>query len=141
MLGFSAGSIRRELITFYDEDILKTEKLGNLLFYKINIKYPFFKELKSIVQKTLGIEGRLKKVLFPLKGIKLAFIHGAFAARPVVSQHTVDVLIIGNPDLFWLKKATQSIEKRIQKKLVISIYSIEDIKRIKGSQKKVLLDM
>ena len=55
VLGYSAGSIRREILKFQRDNLFKTEKLGNLIYYSLNTKHPLFKELKSIVSKTAGV--------------------------------------------------------------------------------------
>jgi len=79
MLGYSAGSIRRELLRFRKDDLFNTQRVGNLLYYSLDNKHPLFKELKSIVSKTVGVEGSLRKTLSSVKDIKIAFIYGSFA--------------------------------------------------------------
>ena len=74
MLGYSAGSIRRELLKFQKDNLFETNRTGNLLYYSLNTKHPLFNELKNIVFKTIGVEGLLKKMLSPIKKIDIAFI-------------------------------------------------------------------
>ncbi len=81
ILGYSAGSIRRELLKFKNDGFLFNEKVGNLLYYKINSEHPLFNELKAIVSKTIGIEGNIRKKISSIKSINYAFIYGSFAAN------------------------------------------------------------
>jgi len=78
LLGYAASTIRRELLKFQKDGLLKTEKTGNLLYYYLNASHPLFKELKNIVFKTVGVEGSLKQMVSSVKGIKTAFIYGSF---------------------------------------------------------------
>ncbi|GAI13105.1 unnamed protein product, partial [marine sediment metagenome] len=55
ILGYSAGSIRRELLKFQKDNLFNTERVGNLLYYTLNTKHPLFKELRAIVCKPWGL--------------------------------------------------------------------------------------
>ncbi len=60
-LGYSAGSIRRELLKFVDDDLLCTQAVGNLVYYSLNTEHPLYEELQSIVRKTLQAGGASKR--------------------------------------------------------------------------------
>jgi len=70
ILGYSAGSIRRELLKFQKDDLFKTEKAGNMLYYQLNTKHPLYRELKSIVAKTVGLEARIRIALSSIISIR-----------------------------------------------------------------------
>ena len=65
----------------------------------------FFEEFKNIVSKTIGVQGRLKKELEKIKGIKQAFIFGSFAKNKENSLSDIDLMVIGkvNEDLLISK--------------------------------------
>jgi len=131
ILGYSAGSIRRELLKFQKGNLFNTQKVGNLLYYSLNTKHPLFKELKSIISKTIGIEGGLRKVLLSIEGIKIAFIYGSFAAKREKVTSDIDIMIIGNPDTSVLNEKVAELEKRLQREINISIYSREEYRHKK----------
>ncbi len=126
ILGYSAGSIRRELLKFQKDNLFNTQKVGNLLYYSLNTKHPLFKELKSIISKTIGVEGGLRKALLSIEGIKIAFIYGSFAAKREKATSDIDIMIIGNPDTSVLNEKVAELEKRLKREINISIYSREE---------------
>ncbi len=131
ILGYSAGSIRRELLKYQKDNLFNTQKVGNLLYYSLNTKHPLFKELKSIISKTIGIEGGLRKALLSIEGIKIAFIYGSFASKHEKVTSDIDIMIIGNPDTSVLNEKVAELERRLKREINISIYSPEEYERKK----------
>jgi hypothetical protein len=103
-LGYSAGSIRRELLKFQKDNLFNTHRVGNLLYYALNTKHPLFKELKIIVFKTVGVEGRSRTTLSSIHGVNVAFIYGSYARRKEKDSSDIDLMIIGNPDTSLLNE-------------------------------------
>ena len=131
ILGYSAGSIRRELLKYQKDNLFNTQKVGNLLYYSLNTKHPLFKELKSIISKTIGIEGGLRKALLSIEGIKIAFIYGSFAAKREKVTSDIDIMIIGNLNTSVLNEKVAELERRLKREINISIYSPEEYERKK----------
>jgi predicted transcriptional regulator len=57
ILQTSVSMIRKELTRLEEEGIFLSRRKGNLIYYLLNQSYPLFDELKSIVFKTIGIQG------------------------------------------------------------------------------------
>ena len=131
ILGYSAGSIRRELLKYQKDNLFNTQKVGNLLYYSLNTKHPLFKELKSIISKTIGIEGGLRKALLSIEGIKIAFIYGSFASKREKATSDIDIMIIGNLNTSVLNEKVAELERRLKREINISIYSPEEYERKK----------
>ena len=131
ILGYSAGSIRRELLKYQKDNLFNTQKVGNLLYYSLNTKHPLFKELKSIISKTVGIEGGLRKALLSIEGIKIAFIYGSFAAKREKVTSDIDIMIIGNLNTSVLNEKVAELERILKREINISIYSPEEYERKK----------
>ena len=141
LLGYSAGSIRRELLRFQKDNLFNTNKVGNLLFYSINTSHPLFKELKSIVSKTVGVEGSLKKSLSSINGVKIAFVYGSFASQKEKSSSDIDLMIIGNPNTSSLNEKIAELEKRLKREINPAIYSIQEYKTKKKSKSGFIMDL
>ena len=141
MLGHSAGSIRRELLKFQKDSLFVTQKVGNLLYYRLNTAHPLFEELKSIVSKTVGVEGSLRKELSSVKGIKTAFIYGSFAAKREKSGSDIDLMIIGNPDSSVLNEKIAGLEKKLQREINVTTYSPEEYKYRRKAKSGFILDV
>lgn len=141
LLGYSAGSIRRELLKFNRDDLFITEKVGNLIYYALNTEHPLFEELKSIVFKTVGIEGAIKKMLRQFENIKYAFIYGSYAARNESASSDVDVMIIGNPDTSTLNEKIAELEGKLNRQINITLYSVSEYKRRKRSKSAFIMEL
>jgi len=131
MLGYSAGSIRRELLKFQKDGLFNTEQRGNLLYYALNPKHPLFKELKAIVSKTIGIEGSLRKALSSIEGIRAAFIYGSFAANREKGTSDIDVMIIGEPETSSLNEGIAELEKKVNREVNTTVYSWREYRQKK----------
>jgi len=141
MLGYSAGSIRRELLRFQKDNLFTTQKIGNLLYYSLNTKHPLFEELKSIISKTVGVEGSLRKLLSSIRQIKIAFICGSFASKSQRAASDIDLMIIGNPDISNLNEKIARLEKKLKREINTSIYSWEEYKTKKKAKGGFILDL
>jgi predicted nucleotidyltransferase len=141
MLGYSAGSIRRELLRFQKDDLFNTQRVGNLLYYSLNTKHPLYKELKSIVSKTVGVEGSLKKTLSSVKDIKIAFIYGSFATRREKAASDIDLMIIGEPDTSLLNEKIAELERRLKREINPTVYSLKEYKAKKKAKSGFILEL
>lgn len=141
MLGHSAGSIRRELLKFQKDALFKTERAGNLLYYSLNTKHPLFKELKSIVSKTVGIEGLLRKVLLSVENIDVAFLYGSFANGQEKSFSDVDLFLIGNIKENILIEKINKLEKELQREINYALYSKKDFLKKKTENEPFIKDI
>ena len=141
MLGYSAGSIRRELLKFQKDNLFNTQRVGNLLYYSLNTKHPLFKELKSIVSKTVGVEGSLRKTLSSIKDVKIAFIYGSFATKREKAASDIDLMIIGDPDTSLLNEKIARLEEKLKREINITIYSLKEYKEKKKAKSGFIMEL
>jgi predicted nucleotidyltransferase len=141
ILGYSAGSIRRELLKFQRDNLFNTQREGNLLYYTLNMEHPLFKELKAIVAKTVGIEGSLRNALSSVEKIEIAFIYGSFAAKREKDTSDIDLMIIGNPDTSQLNERIATLEKRLRREINPTIYALAEYKAKKKAKSGFIMDL
>lgn len=141
ILGYSVGSIRRELLKFQEDKLFNTQKIGNLLYYSLNTGHPLFEELKSIVSKTVGVEGSLREILLSIKNIKISFIYGSFASEQLKGTSDIDLMVIGNPNISILNEKIAGLEKRLKREINTTIYSWKEYKDKKGDKGGFILDL
>ena len=141
ILGYSAGSIRRELLRFQNDKLFNTNSVGNLLYYSLNISHPLFKELKSIVSKTVGVEGSLKEALSSVKKIKIAFIYGSFATKREKAISDIDLMIIGEADISHLNEKIIGLEKKLKREINPTIYSLKEYRAKKRAKSGFILEL
>jgi len=130
-LDMPVSIIRKELLRLKEEGVFLSEKKGNLVYFRLNTAYPLFDELKSIVRKTIGIEGLLKEAVSKIKGVKVAFIYGSFAKSKERAKSDVDLFLIGDINEGQLIRQLNSIENTIKREVNYTIFSQEEYKNKK----------
>jgi predicted nucleotidyltransferase/predicted transcriptional regulator with HTH domain len=121
------ANLCREMDRLVDEDIFVYRVSGKQKYFKLNKDYIFYKELKSIVARSLGIESKLVKALISTKGITASFIYGSYADGREKAGSDIDLFIIGNKseqDEFIEK--INSLEKRFGREINYRFFSIND---------------
>lgn len=122
------GTFQRTLNGMVSEGILTSEYRANARFFKANKKYPIYKELKSIVFKTVGVQGSIKKVLEKGGNIKFAFIYGSYARAKESYLSDIDLVIIGNPDEDKLIDELDRLEEKLQREINYKLYTFKKLK-------------
>ncbi|MBU1147747.1 MAG: nucleotidyltransferase domain-containing protein [Candidatus Omnitrophica bacterium] len=97
--------------------LLKSEKRGNLKLYSINRTYPLYDEYRKIVMKTLGPEGKLRKILQNTIGATEAYIYGSYAKDKMDAHSDIDLLIVGSHDIVLLQKELSKLQKAIDREI------------------------
>ena len=100
--------------------------MDNLLYSYLNTNHPLFEEFKSIISKTVGIEGSLRESLKLIKGIEIAFIYGSFASAEEKPSSDIDLMIIGAPNTTALNARLCNLEKKISREINPTIYSVQE---------------
>lgn len=141
LLGYSAGSIRRELLKFCEDGLFTTKKQGNLLYYSVNTNYPLYNEIKTIIFKTVGVEGLLKETLSKISEIKTAFIFGSFASKTENIESDIDLMIIGDPDISLLNEKIAGLESKLKREINFVVYSVKEYNSKKRMKSGFILDI
>lgn len=131
IINFSVGNIRRELLKLESQGLFTFRRQGNLVYCSLNKKHPLFKPFKSIIFKTIGVEGELRGALKRINGIKLAFIYGSFAKGTERISSDIDIFIMGNVNEEELIKAISKAETTLKREINYSLYSRKDFEKKK----------
>jgi predicted nucleotidyltransferase len=122
------GVFQRDINNLVKNGILESYYQGNNRFFKINKNHPLYKELKSIFFKTIGIKGKLERIVKDIKGIKEAFIYGSFAKGEEQEQSDIDLCVIGTIDENSLIKKLTELEKKIDREINYILISEKEYK-------------
>lgn len=120
------GNLSRELSRLEKEGIFISQSRGRQKHYSLNKNYPLFKEMKSIIFKTVGIEGSLRSVLSDVAGIEVAFIYGSYAKKKETATSDIDLFIIGSPDEGKLVNIIEKLEKQLGREINYTIYPLRE---------------
>ena len=129
ILNKKPGVFQRTLNNMVLEGILVSEYRANSRYFTVNKNNPIYKELKSIIFKTIGISGSIKQALEELKNLKLAFIYGSYAKNQENYLSDIDIIIIGNPDEEILIKKLDNLEKKLQREINYKIFSYNNLEK------------
>lgn len=133
-VGTTQGTCRRELNKLVDMRLLMSTREGNLQFYQINKRNPLYREFKTIIQKTIGIEPHLKNTLRSVEGIVFAFIFGSYAKKEFKPESDIDLAVIGDIREEMLMKILKDIEKTVGREINYHLYALTEFKeKIKAS--------
>lgn len=128
VLAEDPGNLSKELKRLEREGIFTSIIRGKQKYFSLNAKHPLYKEIKSVIFKTIGIEGSLKKIINGLEGVKLSFIYGSFAKDKENSASDIDLFIVGGPDRDKAMEQIEALEKKIQREINYNIYPEKEFK-------------
>ena len=141
VLGISVGTIHRELVRLQASGILDSDNVGNLRFFRVNKASPVFKELKQIIFKTEGVQGRLEVKLKSLKGLKAAFIYGSFAKGEENAHSDIDLFLFGDFSEDELIPKISELEGEFDREINFTIYTALDFKKEMKKDNSFLKDV
>lgn len=130
----SSGTAQRELERLAKGGILVKEKKANLVYFKLDTASNIVNDIKSIVDKTIGIGYLLKEVFKDTKGIDFAFIFGSYVKGGFSKDSDIDLYIIGSVDEGIVHKKVQGVEGVINRTINYHLTSkIEFKEKLKKS--------
>jgi len=140
-LDIPVSIIRKELLRLGEEEVFISEKKGNLVYFRLNTDYPLFDELKSIVRKTIGIEGLIKDAVSKVKGVKASFIYGSFAKAKEKAKSDVDLFLVGDIDESQLIRQLNNIENTIKREVNYTFFSQEEYNKKRKKKDSFIMDL
>ena len=91
------GTVLRELARLEKSGLVSVTQVGNQRHYQANPSSPLFDELRSIVDKTVGVVGPLAAALRPLAPrIVAAFVYGSVARKSDTGRSDVDLMVVSD---------------------------------------------
>lgn len=125
-------NLSRELKTLARQGIFSVEVRGREHYYKLNKKYPAFKELKGWLRKTIGLETVIMETFENDPQIQVVVLYGSFAHGREDIMSDVDLLIVGAVTLEDLADRLYALEHRLGREVNVSIYSSKKFKQNKN---------
>lgn len=141
------NSVRRELQNLLNIGIVRSVSQSNRLYYEVNPKYKFHKELQSIFQqipakskeiKQTKEEDQILKSLQRAGNVRLAFLTGAFVRG---SNQIIDIFIVGDMNKAQLSRVISDLEKQMNRELNYTSMTIEDFDYRRNLNDRFLIDI
>jgi len=124
------SSLQRELHSLEQSGILRQRKDGRRVYFKAETQSPIFRELRSILEKTVGLIPSLRVALAPFADkIACAFVYGSIARREEHATSDVDLMVIGTVGLGDLAPSLRKAEKRLGREINVTNYSVGEFRK------------
>lgn len=141
ILNEDAGNLSKELVRLEKAGIFVSNSRGKQKYFSLNKNYVLFKELKSVVSKTIGVEASLREIMDSDSGIKTAFVYGSFAQNKETSSSDIDLLLIGKPQESKLMKKIDNLENSLGREINFTVYSEKDFANCIKSKNSFILNL
>ena len=125
-LNIDAANLSRELKRLVAEGAFVSEKQGNLKYFSLNLRYPLYQELKSMIFKTIGVQGAIENLLSKTPGITRAFIYGSFAKNSEHAGSDIDLCLILRKKAFkevGLLEGIHRLERKLGREINYSFFT------------------
>lgn len=124
----STNAVREELNQLTRTQLLKSEKNGRNVFYRANTDHALFPELRSMVQKVMGIDQVIDGIIKRLGDIHKAFLIDDYAEGK--DTGIIDLLIVGNVNQFHLNDLSRKTERYIGRKIRYLVLDIQEAQNL-----------
>jgi len=92
-----SGAVQREVTRLAESGLVSVELKGRQKRYHANKKAPVFRELRSLVMKTLGPPDIVKKALQSIDSqLELALIYGSVAKHTDNADSDIDLMLVSD---------------------------------------------
>jgi predicted nucleotidyltransferase len=132
-LGYSATIVGEELDRLERTGILTSERIGRARRYRVDEASPIAAEIRSLVQKTIGVEARVREALADLPGLEEAFLYGSYAAGTERATSDLDLLVIGEVDQQELSERLTEVERDLGRDVNVVTYTRAELERLRDA--------
>ena len=120
----STNSVREELNQLTKTDLLTFQKNGRQVYYKANQKHPLFPELRSMINKVVGIDQVIDGIVNRLGELECAYLIDDYAEGK--DTGIIDLLLIGDIDQYHLNDLSRKTERYIKRKIRALVMNREE---------------
>ena len=111
----STNAVREEINQLKKTNLLKSEKNGRQVYYMANTEHALFPELKSMVEKVMGIDQVIDSIINRIGNLEKAYLVGDYAEGK--DTGIIDIILVGDVDHYHLNDLIQKTEKYIKRKI------------------------
>ncbi|RJP81612.1 MAG: ArsR family transcriptional regulator [Desulfobacteraceae bacterium] len=124
----STNSVREELNQLTKTNLLKSQKNGRQVYYMANQEHPLFPELRSMINKVVGLDQVIDGIVNRLGDLEGAYLLDDYAEGK--DSGIIDLLLIGNIDQYHLNDLSRKTERYIKRKIRPLVFSKEEYQEL-----------
>jgi hypothetical protein len=123
--GESTNSIRLELNKFEKAGLLKSEVKGNKKLFQANTQHPLYKDIHSILLKTIGFDQIIDRVINKLGNVNEVYVTGDFARG--IDNPIIDLIIVADAlNKEYLLKLVGRTEEFISRRIRYVVFGLRE---------------
>ncbi len=128
-VGAGHGALQRELKHLTDMGLIVRRVQGNQVLYRANAQSPIFKEIKSLITKTVGIHDAIRSALAPLEAeIQVAFVYGSVARQKERASSDVDLMVLGSAPFGEVVSALGPAQRVLGREINPTVFPISEFR-------------
>lgn len=123
------SSLQRELKSMVAAGLLLRRQDGRRAYFKANVESPVFKDLRGLLEKTVGMIPALTAALRPFGDrIELAVLYGSVAREEEHASSDVDLMIVGTLKQIDLLPVLRKLEARFRREVNVTLFSSREFR-------------
>jgi predicted nucleotidyltransferase len=122
-LSIDPSNLSRELRRLERDGLFRSEVSGRQKYFQLNREYPLFREVRSIIAKTIGAAPLIARSVKTIDGIEEAYLYGSFARNQQDAASDIDVLVIGKPNGETLAEVMGKLERQLGRDVNYTVLS------------------
>ena len=126
--GESTNSIRVELNRLSDANLLTSEQEGRTVQYSANKKHAMFEEIQSLVQKYMGMDQIIDKLVSKLGKVKSAYLIGDYARG--IDSGLIDIVLVGDINKQELDKVAMRRGRDLERTIRPLVVSVKQLRSL-----------
>ena len=116
-LRIDPSNLSKELERMERDGLFRSEISGRQKYFQLDRTYPLFREVRSIVAKTIGAIPMMGESLRRIEGIEEAWLYGSFARNQQDAASDIDVLVIGAPSGELIAEGVRKLERQLGREI------------------------
>jgi predicted nucleotidyltransferase len=125
----SVGAVQREFENLSKVGLIVRQPVGSQVFYRANRDAPIFREMRALVNKTIGLFSALRSAVGSLSNqIVVSFVYGSVAHEEETAQSDVDLMVVGTTTLDEVLSRLSTVEKSIGRPINLTVHSVAEFK-------------
>ncbi len=128
-VGAGHGALQRELKHLTDMGLIVRRVQGNQVLYRANAQSPIFREIKSLITKTVGIHDAIRSALAALEAeIQVAFVYGSVARQKERANSDVDLMVLGSASFSEVVSALGPAQRVLGREINPTVFPISEFR-------------
>jgi predicted nucleotidyltransferase len=128
-VGAGHGAVQRELKHLTDMGLIVRRPQGNQVLYRVNPESPIFREIKSLITKTVGIHDAIRSALAPLEAeIQVAFVYGSVARQKERASSDIDLMVLGSAPFSEVVSALGPAQRVLGREINPTVFPISEFR-------------